>query len=62
MDYENKALQFAERYGIINYNVKGHTMIYYETFYYCDNKKQVYKAMVDLRSMKESRKLLYKRA
>ena len=62
-DYENKALQFAETYGIIDYKVKGNKMIFYQTFYTdCTLIKKVkYKVIVDLKTMVETRKALYQR-
>lgn len=60
-DYENKALQFAETYGIIDYKVKGNKMIFYQTFHTdCTLTKKVkYKVIVDLKTMVETRKALY---
>lgn len=57
MDYEHRALLFAERYGIVEYKIKSNIMIYYEVFY--EPNKSKYKCMVDLKTMKETRKRLY---
>ncbi len=62
-DYENKALQFAETYGIIDYKVKGNKMIFYEIFHTDSSltKKIKYKIVIDLRTMTETRKALYQK-
>lgn len=54
MDYEQKALLYAEKYGIIDYKVDGCTMTY--EVYYSVN--EVYMCTVDLITMKEVRKLI----
>ena len=51
-EYELKALRFAERYGIFNYEVQGTEMTYTEVF----RTEGTYKAVVDLKTMKETRK------
>lgn len=50
MDYGQIALEYAEKYGIIDYKVKGSTMIYYEKFY-----DGTYEVLVDLNTLKETR-------
>jgi len=50
MNYEQIALKFAEKYGIINYTVKGNTMTYYEQF-----TEGSYKANVNLDTLQETR-------
>ena len=54
-DYEHKALLFAEHYGIIEYYVKGNTMFFYPTY---PMEHMTYKAVVNLDTMKETRKPL----
>jgi hypothetical protein len=51
MDYELNALLYAEKYGIIDYKVKGSKMTYYETY----PNEGTFKAVVDLKTMKETR-------
>ena len=52
-----RALLYAEKYGVIEYEIKGDFTIYIvETFE--DGKKISYKAEVDLNEMKETRKLM----
>lgn len=53
MDYKNKALKYAEKYGIIDYEIKENLMIYYVN-YSLENRK--YKCTVNLNTMKETRK------
>lgn len=53
-DYKQKALLFAERYGIINYKVNGSKMVYYESF-----SSAKYKAVVNLKTMVETRKQIF---
>ena len=50
-DYEQKALLYAEKYGIINYMVNDNKMLYFEEF-----GLDKYKCEVDLDVMKEKRK------
>lgn len=52
--YENKALRFAEKYGIIEYEVIGREMRYVETFGQGDN-KEIYESTVNLETMSEQR-------
>lgn len=52
MDYEEKAIQFAEKYGIIDYSVTGNVMTYTESFLL---EAKTYEARVDLDTMKETR-------
>lgn len=51
-DYDQAALLFAERYGIIEYEVVGNTMIYHEEF---PMEKSKYRGEVNLDTMKETR-------
>jgi hypothetical protein len=53
-NFENNALLYAEKYGIIDYTVKGSTMTYTETFY----GEGTYLAEVDLNTMNETRTLV----
>ena len=51
-NYENKALLYAEKYGIIEYEVKKNKMHYTEHF----RMEGTYHATVNLDTMKETRK------
>lgn len=51
--WEEKALLFAEKYGIVEYDVIGDKMIYFERF--LEGEWITYKATVDLKTMKETR-------
>jgi hypothetical protein len=53
MNYEHNALLYAEKYGIIEYNVNGDQMVYYEVW-----GRDKYECKVDLNTMKETRKLV----
>jgi hypothetical protein len=53
MNYEHKALLFAEKYGIIKYEVKDHYMIFEESF----PTEGTYICRVNLKTMSEERKL-----
>ena len=55
MDYEQKALLYAERYGIIDYEVNGNIMTYIEVF---GNEK--YLCKVNLDEMVETRETIEK--
>lgn len=48
-DYKTEALLWAEKYGIIEYTVKGCRMIYYKTY----PTEGTYKHIVDLRTLDE---------
>lgn len=52
LDYDEKALIYAERYGIIDYKVSTNTMTYTETF---PSEGSIYEVSVNLTTMKESR-------
>ena len=52
-DYEEKALIYAEKYGILNHTLKGNTMVYIEEF----NEKEIYYVEVNLENMKEKRRI-----
>lgn len=54
-NYENKALLYAEEYGIIEYYVRGNKMIYYSSF---PLEHSTIKAVVNLDTMTETRKYL----
>lgn len=54
---ENRALGYAETYGIIEYHITGNNMIYYVS-YYGSFEKCTVKAVVDLTTMKEQRDYL----
>ena len=58
---EQIALQYAERYGILDYKVKGNRMIYYANYpAYLSESRRTYKVTVRLNTMKEERQLLTK--
>lgn len=50
--YDLKALKYAERYGIIEYHVKGNEMIYYTSW---PLEHSTYKAVVNLDTLDEVR-------
>ena len=59
MDKEQIALEYAEKYGIIDYAVKGNRMIYYANYpEYLNNKKHTIKVTVRLNTLKEERQKL----
>lgn len=53
--YEDKALRFAEKYGIIEYDVVEKEMKYVETFGRGDS-KEIYESTVNLETMSERRR------
>lgn len=50
-NYEHEALLFAEKYGIVDYEVVGNEMIYKEYF-----SSETWQGTVNLDTMKETRK------
>lgn len=46
--YEQKALEFAEKYGIIEYHIQNNTMIYYSSFPF---EQRTYKTIINLDTM-----------
>ena len=54
-EYELRALRYAEKYGIIEYHVKGNEMIYYTTWIM---EHATYRAVVNLDTMDEVRTLM----
>lgn len=54
--WEEKALLFAEKYGIVEYDVIGDKMIYFERF--LEGEWITYKTTVDLKTMEETRKAI----
>lgn len=56
-DYNQKALLFAEKYGIVEYKVNKNSMIYYENF---PLERNTYKCIVNLNTMKEQKKSIKK--
>jgi len=52
-EYDERALRYAERYGIVTYKVKGNEMHYTEEF---RAEKSKYRVTVNLDSMTETRK------
>lgn len=61
--YEHKALLYAEKNGIIEYKVSKNKMVYYELYFDngYNNKYEKYKHTLNLDTMKDNVKLLYKR-
>lgn len=56
-DYELKAIQYCEKYGITSYKVDGCKLIYYSYYpAYLNNKAEMYKTVVNLRSGEVTRK------
>lgn len=55
-NYNDLALAYAERYGIIDYKVNGNTMTYQEHF----PSEGTYEAVLNLDTRKEVRKLVAK--
>ncbi|WP_341323431.1 hypothetical protein NSQ62_08125 [Solibacillus sp. FSL H8-0523] len=55
-NYESKALQYAEKYGIIEYTVRNNLMTYIEVLAI----EGIYKATVNLDTMEETRFLIKK--
>lgn len=56
---EQIALEYAEKYGIIEYKVNGNRMIYYANYpEYLSEPKRTYKVTVRLNTLKEERQLL----
>ena len=58
---EQKALEYAEKYGILDYKIKGNRMIYYANYpEYLSEPRKTYKVTVRLDTMKEERQKLTK--
>jgi len=55
--YEQKALEYAEKWGIIEYKVKGYNMVYYEKF----PTEGKFKHIINLKTDEHIGKQLYKR-
>jgi hypothetical protein len=61
-DYENKAIIYAEKYGIIEYTVNGNKMTYYANYpAYLSESRRTYKIVVNLDTMKEESRTQLKR-
>lgn len=59
--YDSIALQYAERYGIITYKVKGNLMIFYKSYRaYLNNKAYSVKHTINLTTGVETTKVLKK--
>ena len=59
MSYEERAIEYCEKYGIVQYSVKGSQLLYYANYpAYLSNSRRSYKVVVDLKTMKETRTLL----
>lgn len=54
---EHQALLYAERYGIIEYKVKGNRMTYYE----CFPTEGTYKVVIDLKTLLQHSRTKLKR-
>lgn len=54
---ENRAIEYIEKYGIIDYTIKGNKLIYYvDHLDYVGQKiPTTYKAVVNLKTMQETR-------
>ena len=58
-DYINKALQYSEHYGIVEYTTATNLMIYYTSYpEYLHNKRYTIKTIVNLDTMQEQREQL----
>ena len=58
---EQIALEYAEKYGILDYKVKGNRMIYYANYpAYLSEPRKTYKVTVRLNTLKEERQKLTK--
>lgn len=54
--YEDKAIEYCEKYGIIQYKISNGTLVYYANYpAYLGSKKRTYKVTVDLDNMEEKR-------
>ena len=61
MTKEQKALLYAEKYGILDYKIKGNRMIYYANYpEHLSEPRKTYKVTVRLDTMKEERQRLTK--
>ena len=61
-DYKEKATQYAEEHGIIEYSVKGSKMIYYANYpAYIAEPRRTYKVTVNLDTGKEETRERQKR-
>lgn len=57
--YERNALMFAEKYGIIEYRIRGYNMIYNKSYPACAcEPRYTVQHTVDLRTMQESTRRL----
>ena len=58
-NYEDMALLYAELHGILDYKVKGSSMIYYANYpKYLAESRRTYKVVYNLKSKTETRTLL----
>lgn len=54
-----RATEYAEKYGILDYTIKGNRMIYYANYpEYLNEPRKTYKVIVRLNTMKEERQKL----
>ena len=62
MDYEEKAIQYAEGHGILDYYVSGNKMIYYANYLaYLAEPRRTYKVTVNLDTGEEESRVQLKR-
>ena len=62
MDYEEKAIEYSEKYGIVDYEVDQNKMIYYSNYpKYLAEPRRTYKVVVNLDTQKEELRTLLKR-
>jgi len=60
--YEQRAMLYAERYGIVAYDVVGNKMIYYKSYQaYINNPRYTVKFVVNLDTMQSSGGIILKR-
>ena len=58
-NYEDEALWYAEEHGILEYKVKGSSMIYYANYpKYLAEPRRTYKVVYNLKNRTETRTLL----
>ena len=61
MSFEDKAIEYCEKHGVIDYKITPTLLIYYANYpAYLYEKRRTYKVTVDLSTMEEKRTLLKK--
>lgn len=59
MSSQSKAIQYCEKYGVIDYKITPTQLIYYANYpAYLYDKRRTYKVTIDLSTMQEKRTLL----